>query len=396
MLGKSVVALRTGRDRGENVARVLADMDNQIDWHRYRRVLIKPNFVSLDNQIAATHVDAVRALVAHVRKRFQGEVWLIEGGAGHARLQGFRNFGYEQLAREFSVTLQEIGEAGAVCQDAFDHNWQPIQVMADNRMVNSEFLISITPPKFHDTVIFTASLKNVIMGSLLIEHLNAYRKGRRSFRRFKHWSRQVWDTWWPRIGQVLPQRLRCADWFIDFDFFMLRTFSEGDNRMRMHQSFPVMNLNLYLLARQIHPHLAIIDGHEVMCGDGPLEGQSATMHFALAGIDYVAVDATAARIMGIEPTNVGYLWYCAESGLGRMKETEIELVGSTSIESHAQQLPRHTTYDQQLKWRTAVALEVFTRLQTQLQTALQHRTGTLPDGVCLHRADYHSVEAFHD
>ncbi len=349
---KSRVALWSGNNRYTNVQGVLQEIDNEIDWHQYQRVVIKPNFVSITNQLAATHVDAVRALLNHIRSRFSGEIWLIEGGAGHERVQGFVNYGYDKLIDEFGVLLKEIGEAETLSLEVFDKKLRPIKVKVDKRMMEEALIVSITPPKIHDTVIFTASLKNVIMGSLVVDHINIQRKSRRALRQSKRFLRILWDRFWPSLISKAPTSIRKTKVFNDLDFFLLRTFNDGDSRMMMHQSFPVMNLNLFLLSRHIRPHLSIIDGFEVMAGDGPIDGEAVHLGFALAGTDCISVDATAARLMGIDPMTVGYLYYCALANSGNITESHIEITGIVKIKDISQPVKLHTTHIQQIKWRT--------------------------------------------
>ena len=57
----------------------------------------------------------------------------------------------------------------------------------------------------------------------------------------------------------------------------------------------------------VKPHLAIIDGIVGMEGDGPLMGVPKPAGVLVMGRDLAAVDATAARIMGIDPLKVAYL-----------------------------------------------------------------------------------------
>lgn len=352
MPGKSRVALRYSGDRCADLRDVLRDIDGEMTWRQYQRIVIKPNFVSITNPLAATHIEAVRTLLNHIRSRFHGEIWLIEGGAGHNRLQGFINYGYDRLIAEFDVALKEIGEAETAPLEVLDKKLRPVVIKVDKRMTEGAFIISITPPKTHDTVMFTASLKNVLMGSLVIDNINYQRKGRRVLRKSKRFLRSIWDRCWPSLINNTPAPIRKTTFFNDLDFFLLRNFNDGDSRMTMHQNFPVMNLNLFLLARHIRPHLSIIDGFEVMAGDGPIDGEAVQLGFALAGKDCISVDATAARLMGIDPMTVGYLYYGARGGLGNIEEKNIEITGNGKIADIARSVKLHTTHHQQSKWRT--------------------------------------------
>jgi uncharacterized protein (DUF362 family) len=276
------VALAAGGDRLANVAGALAGIDYQVDWGSYRRIIVKPNFTSVSNQVAATHVDAVRALLGHVRQRFDGEIWLIEGGGGAVPLVGFRAFGYTDLVREFGVELHEIGEAESVAVEVRDHALRPLQVRADRRMAESEFTISICPPKVHNAVIFTGALKNVLMGSLIVDRGKAGWLVARAYRRANRHLRRLSPSWWPDHVLLVPVFARRSRLLSDAGLRLLLSLNPGDSRMLMHQSIPVLNLNLYLLARRLRPHLSVVDGYEGMEGDGPLHGTPVRLGFALA------------------------------------------------------------------------------------------------------------------
>ena len=53
--------------------------------------------------------------------------------------------------------------------------------------------------------------------------------------------------------------------------------------------------------------LTVVDGIDCMEGDGPILGTCKTMGLILVGKNLRAVDATVARIMGLDPTRVSYL-----------------------------------------------------------------------------------------
>ena len=51
-------------------------------------------------------------------------------------------------------------------------------------------------------------------------------------------------------------------------------------------------------------------------------------HGLIAGMDVVAVDATACRVMGIEPSEIYHIRRAYERGLGEMRQERIEVIGS--------------------------------------------------------------------
>ncbi|MEO7271270.1 MAG: DUF362 domain-containing protein [Vicinamibacterales bacterium] len=76
----------------------------------------------------------------------------------------------------------------------------------------------------------------------------------------------------------------------------------------------------------IRPHLAILDGVTGMEGDGPIMGQP--RHVGLIGMstDLVSLDATAARVIGLDPARLPYL-ELAGTFLGNLETTRIEQRG---------------------------------------------------------------------
>jgi len=76
----------------------------------------------------------------------------------------------------------------------------------------------------------------------------------------------------------------------------------------------------------VRPQLAIIDGIVGMEGDGPILGTAKTAGVLVVGTNLPAVDATAARVMGIDPARIRHL---ADSAgwLGPIAEEAIHQVG---------------------------------------------------------------------
>jgi uncharacterized protein (DUF362 family) len=68
--------------------------------------------------------------------------------------------------------------------------------------------------------------------------------------------------------------------------------------------------------------LAIVDGIDCMEGDGPILGSLKRMGLVIVGTNLPAVDATAARIMGLVPERIPYLSLAANR-LGPLEESRI-------------------------------------------------------------------------
>jgi uncharacterized protein (DUF362 family) len=61
------------------------------------------------------------------------------------------------------------------------------------------------------------------------------------------------------------------------------------------------------LTSTIRPGLTVVDGVVAMEGDGPIMGSPRTLGLVAMGADVVAVDATCARIIGLDPSRMPYL-----------------------------------------------------------------------------------------
>jgi uncharacterized protein (DUF362 family) len=78
----------------------------------------------------------------------------------------------------------------------------------------------------------------------------------------------------------------------------------------------------------IRPHFTIVDAVIAMEGDGPIMGQPRRLGCLLMGSDLVGVDATCARMIGLDPIQIPYL---REAGrfLGHVEPRRLELRGET-------------------------------------------------------------------
>ncbi len=81
------------------------------------------------------------------------------------------------------------------------------------------------------------------------------------------------------------------------------------------------------IAATVPIHLVIADGIVAMEGDGPLLGSPRKLNRIVISDDPVAADATCARLMGFEPSRIGYL-KTAGDFLGNLDETWIKFQGS--------------------------------------------------------------------
>jgi len=323
------VALVKGEHRYENVRRALELVEGEVDLSRARDVLLKPNFISVTKQLAATHVDAVRAVLNFVRERTSAPLVIAESsGSGAAEAAvGFRNFGYHALAQRYGAQLVDLNREAFVRAEILDWSLRPIGIRLARRILDSDCRISICPPKTHDCLIITAAVKNMVMGSMLRKEnrLLAAAMGLA--------SRLVGDS--SQFGGRVPT------WVGRFS---------GNDKLLMHQGYKVMNLNLCKVAKLVLPHLAVIDGLEGMEGNGPVEGDRVDFGIAIASTNAVAADSLVAELMGFASSQIGYLYYCHQAGLGQGDVRQMKVVGEV-MDSCFRPFRPHPAYEAALGWR---------------------------------------------
>ncbi|MCI0398273.1 MAG: DUF362 domain-containing protein [Chloroflexi bacterium] len=330
----STVALVRGQERYANVAAALSLVAGQVNLAGCRRVVIKPNFVSTHRQLASTHVDATQAVLDFVRARYDGPLVIAEGSALASTWEGFDHFGFRQMASAYELKLIDLNADETVLVQVYDRHLRPRTLRLARTIVDSDFRISVGPPKTHDTVIVTLSFKNMIMGSLVNRRVAHNNNGHHSNSR-------------AGLVQVIPRPVR-ESWTVQRLKARLG-LGERSDKMAMHQGYPVINLNLAMLAAWVRPHLAIIDGFQAMEGAGPIDGDPVEWRVALAGTDALAVDGLCARLMGFDPTGVGYLDYCRQLGLGCLEPGEV--LGNVTLAEVQRRFRPHPTYASQQQWR---------------------------------------------
>jgi uncharacterized protein (DUF362 family) len=73
----------------------------------------------------------------------------------------------------------------------------------------------------------------------------------------------------------------------------------------------------------LKPKLTVIDGFVGMEGSGPVDGEPVQMNLIIAGTDTVATDATACRVMGIDPHEIKHIRKAHEKGLGNIDDIQV-------------------------------------------------------------------------
>ena len=87
-------------------------------------------------------------------------------------------------------------------------------------------------------------------------------------------------------------------------------------------------VDLLSIQKEIHPGVfAVTDGTFAGDGPGPRAMRWHQKNVILASADQVAIDAVAARLMGLDPMSIKFIRLAHEAGLGSGNPSEIEVVG---------------------------------------------------------------------
>jgi uncharacterized protein (DUF362 family) len=96
------------------------------------------------------------------------------------------------------------------------------------------------------------------------------------------------------------------------------------DRILLHQYLNPMLAQLHAVFK---PQIAIMDGVIAMEGRGPANGKPRRLDLLLASRDSVALDATAMRLVGLDPRQCRHLLLTAGKGLGHWEQESIPVDG---------------------------------------------------------------------
>ncbi len=311
----SKVALTNGDNRTDNLFRALKSLEKEIAQAiGNRRVVIKPNNVSTDNQLAATHVDALIGILEFLKSIRKLDNAIIAESSAGPTMRGFENFGYMTLVDKYRVKLVDLDQEKFQTLMAFnetDVKPRPVRVSSILANQADNFIISACMLKTHDQAIATLSIKNIVLGApLKLPNPNAGNG---------------------RAG---------------------RGFGGSDKPILHGGGARGININLAMLAPLLHPALSVIDGFEGMEGAGPVNGTRVDHRVCVASTDYLAADTVGATLMGIDPADIGYLTYLATARVGESDLSKMEILGEP-VARLARKYQLGPSIQNQLKWKNA-------------------------------------------
>ena len=236
-----------------------------------KRVVLKPNFVEHDpNGVVNTHPALVAAAIEAFRRAGARHVVVAEG-PGHYRDTEhlLTATGLYAVLREHRTRYVDLNNDDVRRLRVGSHYTRLGHLYLPQTLLDADLLVSMPKLKTHHWAGVTLSLKNMfgcIPGAVYGWPKNVL-----------HWA-------------------------------------------GIHESIVDINSTLPV------PRFAIVDGIVGMEGNGPIQGDARRCGALVFGDDPVAVDATAARLMTIDPRKIRYL---SEAGrfLGNVAEERIDQAG---------------------------------------------------------------------
>jgi len=294
----SRVALTSGDDRCENIKKALNLIEGDFldKLKKAKNIVIKPNFVVVSSPLACTKGEACGAIIEIIRKHYKGKITIAEGAAVGDTPDGYQQYGYQELVKKYRIELVDLNDRD---------DWREIQIYngtlnksetirISQFLINSDFLISVGPPKTHDSTIVTLGIKNIAVGAI-----------------------------------------------------------HNSDRQDIHAGPAAINKTLVEILKHVSPDLTVIDGYEGMEGTGPSHGDLVEHRICLAGIDPVATDSIGAKLMGYEPEDIGYLYFAKKEGLGENDLSKIKVLDER-VEKHVKKYKDHPNYSYEIEWKKAL------------------------------------------
>ncbi len=276
--GPATVSLIKGDDRYKIVTESLEAIgDDILGSIGDKAILLKPNAVLADNLLADTHVDAVRAVLDFLAPHHKKTI-IIGEGAHHRTFDCFKALGYPALEKSYDVRLVDLNQDRFERRYVFGAEHRPLAVRISSTCLDPGlYIISVAQMKTHNYVLVTLSLKNLLLGCPIKDDVSN-------------------------------------------DKGLFHTGPEAVN--------DILHFNMFHLAQDVFPDLAVIDGFEAMEGNGPAWGTPFQSRVALASLDPVAADTVATKVMGFDPGRVLYLSSMAEAGMGQGDIRKMKLIGT--------------------------------------------------------------------
>jgi len=262
---KSTVALVKGERGHEPVFKALDLIDYKSALAGYSRVLIKVNFINTQTWDSGATTDpmVVEALILRL-KDLHIEVNVVESDATATNAdKAYEATGMKEMCERNEVKFLNLRYQKEKVKIAIP-DCETLNSITVPRIVTESAIISVPKLKTHIATKVTLGMKNMF--------------------------------------GLMP------------DKFKAKFHMNGISKV-------IVDINTV-----VKPVLTVVDAFVAMEGRGPTDGTPVKMNLIIAGKDVVATDATAARVIGLDPHEISHIRTAAEKNLGNIDD--IEIVGA--------------------------------------------------------------------
>ena len=254
-----------------------------------RNILIKPNLVyDTTDKGVVTDVNVIEGIVKYFSER-NNKITIAEGSAIDDTKELFDKFGYVKLAEKYDVELVDLNDGPFTKTEVYD-----MKLDIAKPIIDSDYVISVPVLKTHEYTAISASVKN-LMGCL--------KRGKAT----KDAPKESIHKELTALQKMAESELKEGE---------ERIFLPKDNMLDYFIAAKKFQKRLLTLNNIIYPQLSVVDAIIAGEGNGPIYSTPIELGMLIIGEKSVPVDATCARLMGIQPQDVGYLKLAESSAMG--------------------------------------------------------------------------------
>jgi uncharacterized protein (DUF362 family) len=330
----SKVSLVAGESRKGNIYKALELIKDEVKAKG--NVFIKPNVSASRNAYANTNLEAVEGVIDFLNDHFRGLSITIGESSGSAYLAGMRTrrlldrFGYYELEKKYgNVRVVDLDEWKdfSLMSVKMVHGHSKVRIMRHD----FDYVVSLSLPKTHDFVIATLGIKNMMATVHRHDRIHIHGLRGKAFL-------QGGIKMFPFLPEVIWKPLH------DLGRHIVVTLGGYS------KSVILTNRNLAELIKLTKLDLVVLDAMTGMEGEGPLLGETVRLGVAVASADPLKADGVGARLMGLDPEGIGYLWYLQSAGYG---DYSLEGLVGERIERYSRKFKMHSRYVEQREWQAS-------------------------------------------